>query len=152
VKAAIARKPTAKTVVWRDREHGVKALASRGLKQLAEAFGLYHSTRARNAVYGYLTAVYEFAAGFRASRDCKRLAKVMVKRKERVVRCDQNRFDLLLLASSTPAVNAKARWKWSQCLTHAVYEEIEPADLERFIADFGGVNACAAKWVEIVNE
>jgi hypothetical protein len=138
-----ASKAAARPVTWNGRKYRVNALAAQGLKQLETAFDQYQSTRARSAVYGYLTAVYEFAVGFKTAVGCRRVAKQMAKQKGYVVREDQDRFSLLIRATST--VNEKTRWKWTICLLCAVPLEVDPLELEGFIRELGGINQCVAQ-------
>src|SRR5215207_9559905 len=115
---ATATGKAAKTVTWKGKEHRADALASRWLVRLEATFAESQSTRARNAVYAYLTAIYEFVAGFETSVDCRTVVKRMAGRKGLVIRCDEDtRFILLIRATAT--VNEKTRWKWSKCLAHA---------------------------------
>jgi hypothetical protein len=145
-KATVLKMP-AKTVVWKGNEHSIKALAAKELGGLEAKFQQYQSTRDRDAVYGYLTAIYRFAHGFEKSLDCKRVARQMAAQKGLVIRDGQDqRFSLLI--RSTATVNEKTRWKWRKCLAYAWSEEVEPQDLKDFIKGVEGINGCAAKWTE----
>lgn len=146
-----AKRKAANTVMWRAKEYREDALASKALDELETEFEQYQSTRDRYAVYGYLTAVYRFAFDFETSLDCKRVAKRMAERKEHLVRRNQDRFGLLILATSTTMINEKTRWKWRHCLTYAISQDVEPNKLKKFIANLGGINKCAAKWIEFAN-
>ena len=135
-----------KTVVWKGEERDAGALASEGLKILEAAFKKYQSTRAGDAVYGYLSAVYGFATSFRRSPDCTRVARRMARNKKYPVRKNQSSWSLLIRASAT--VNEKTRWKWSTCLDYAKAERVKPSDLKQFIRGQGRINECASKGAE----
>jgi hypothetical protein len=59
-----ANKASLRTVIWKGEEQEVRTLSKSSLKKLEAAFEEYQSTRKRDAVYDYLTAVYRFARGF----------------------------------------------------------------------------------------
>ncbi len=86
------KRSKAKTVTWQGKEYPAEALATDWLPRLEKAFRAYQSTRARNAVYGYLTEVYRFAVGFERWKACMKVGALMVASKGLVARDSENRF------------------------------------------------------------
>jgi hypothetical protein len=101
--------------------------------------------RDRNAIYGYLTAVYGLVAWWAAegqeiarARRALRLGQLEVSDREdpfaAIIRCtaDQARAD------------KRTRSKWSRAMRYATVYKRDSEPLDRFIKRKGGINACAA--------
>ena len=139
----------AKSVIWREKNHDVDALSRASAKKLEAAFKTYQSTRQRDAVYDYLTAVYAFALGFKRGHHCKAVGARMLSLKGLGTRkTDLGRFRSILRA--TADANENTRWKWVQCLEFARDQDVAAPKLKSFILeDQGGINACADEWGQI---
>jgi hypothetical protein len=132
-------------VLWDGNKHDVSALSKSQLKKLEAAFEEYQSTRKRDAVYGYLTAVYRFARRFEKASHRRMVGQHMLALKDRGSRKTDNAFSAILRATST--VNEQTRWKWVQCLAFARREKIASDALQSFIKKHDGINECADEWV-----
>ncbi len=63
---------------WNGKEYSTKALAAQWRPRPEKAFRAYEATRARSAVYDYLTPVYEFAIGFDGWPDADKVGLAML--------------------------------------------------------------------------
>ena len=140
-----ASEASLRTVIWDGDKRDVAALSKSALKKLEAAFKEYQSTRKRDAVYGYLTAVYRFARQFEKASHRRIVGEHMLSLKDRGSRKTDNAFSAILRATST--VNEQTRWKWVQCLAFARREKIASDALQSFIKKHDGINECADEWV-----
>jgi hypothetical protein len=117
------------------------------LDRLRSAWEDAQSSRDRNAIYGYLTAVYGLVAWWTAegreidrARRALRLGRLKVSEREdpfaAVIRC----------TADVAKADRRTRSKWSRALRYAAVYKPNAEALERFIKRKGGVNACAARF------
>jgi hypothetical protein len=105
------------------------------------------SSRDRNAIYAYLSAVYGLVAWWTAegrevdrSRRALRLQRLEVSDREdpfaAIIRCtaDQAKAD------------KRTRSKWSRVMRYAAVYKPNSEALDRFVQRKGGINACAARF------
>ena len=142
-----ATKVSLRTVMWDHEERDVTTLSRSQLKNLEAAFEEYQSTRKRDAVYGYLTAVYRFARQFKKASHRKIVGAHMLSLRDRGSRKTDNEFSAIVRATS--AVSEQTRWKWVQCLAFARHEKIASKRLQAFIKKHDGINECADEWVRL---
>jgi hypothetical protein len=105
------------------------------------------SSRDRDAIYGYLTAVFALVTWWAAegqnvvrARRALRLQRLEVSDREdpyaSVIRCTAN-----------PAkADKRTRSKWSRMMRYAAAYKPDSEPLDRFIRRKGGINACAARF------
>jgi hypothetical protein len=117
------------------------------LERLRGVWDDCQATRDRNAIYGYLTAVYGLVAWWTAenreldrARRALRLQRFAVSDREdpfaAVIRCT---------ADSTKA-DKRTRSKWSRAMRYAAACKPDSEPLDQFIRRKGGINACAARF------
>ena len=105
------------------------------------------ATRDRNAIYGYLTAVYGLVAVWTAEgREADRARRAL--RLERLEVSDRvDPFAAVIRCTTDPAkADKRTRSKWSRVLRYAVAYKPDAGPLDQFIQRKGGVNACAARF------
>jgi hypothetical protein len=139
MEAALEEEP--QTVRWKGEEHDLEDLARQQLDGLRRKYRRYRSSRPRNAVYDYLTAVYAFIRRFKRRADRKLVARFMAEEAGHGIRFDQDEFALAILATSD--VDPRTRWKWARCLRRADETGVPFGQLQIFIAGEGGINGCA---------
>ena len=108
----------------------------------------YRSTRQRDAVYGYLSAVFEIVRRWKMlghTRICS-LHALRATRDSGAIRARDPFSIVILCTSDARIVDAKIKSKWSRCLRHA--DRVKPNDqsLTKFIKGQGGINNCADRW------
>ena len=127
----------------------VDALDLAGDDELAvarSAWNEYQSTRRRDAVYPYLSAVFEIVGHWKTQHHAKvksQQALATTKEPGAIRICEP--FAVVIFCTSDPCkVEAKTRSKWSRALRYA--ERFKPGtqDLAQFIKRKGGINECAA--------
>jgi hypothetical protein len=105
------------------------------------------TSRDRNAIYGYLTAVFDLviwwaAEGRAISRACWAL------RLQNIWPSDQDEpFAAIILCTADPAkVDKRTRSKWSRVLRYSAEYKLHGESLAAFIRRKGGINECAARF------
>ena len=115
------------------------------LLRVQNAWDECQSHRERDAIYTYLTAVFELVAWW-AAEHCaiERAHKAL--RLRHIVPFDQEEpFAAIIRCTADPAkVDKRTRSKWARALGFATYKSpSEP--LDKFMKRKGGINECAAR-------
>jgi hypothetical protein len=98
--------------------------------------------RNRNAVYGYLTEVFELLQWWHAEGKAIDRAAYAASLQDLVL--DFDPFSELIMATTPPgAVDKKTRCKWSAALRLALAVKAPGEPLRRFMRRHGGINECA---------
>jgi hypothetical protein len=105
------------------------------------------ASRDRNAIYGYLTAVYGLVAWW-AAEGCE------VDRTRRTLRLQglavsdrEDPFAAIIRCTADPAkADRRTRSKWSRVMCYAAAYKRDSEPLDRFIRRKGGINACAGRF------
>ena len=105
------------------------------------------STRNRDAIYGYLIAVYSLVIWWAAegkdvvrSRRALRLQRLEVSDRE-------DPFAAIVRCTADPVkADKRTRSKWSRLMRYAAACKPVAEPLDRFVKRKGGINACAARF------
>jgi hypothetical protein len=105
------------------------------------------ASRDRNAIYGYLNAVYGLVAWWAAdgreidrARQALRLQRLEVSDRE-------DPFAAFIRCTADPVkADKRTRSKWSRVMRYAAVYKHDSEPLDRFIKRKGGINACAANF------
>jgi hypothetical protein len=103
--------------------------------------------RDRNAIYGYLTAVYALVAWWTAegrevdrARRALRLCRLEVSGRD-------DPFAAIIRCTADPVkADKRTRSKWSRVMRYAAAYKPDSEALAQFIKREGGINACAARF------
>ncbi len=117
------------------------------LQRVRDAWADCQTTRDRNAIYGYLTAVYGLVAWWMAegreidrARRAPRLLRLEVSEREdpfaAVIRC----------TADAAKADKRTRSKWSRVMRYAAVYKPDLEPLEKFVRRKGGINVCAARF------
>jgi hypothetical protein len=117
------------------------------LERVRTAWEDAQATRDRNAIYGYLTAVYDLGAWWTAegreihrARQALRLQRLQVSDRE-------DPFAAIIRCTADPAkADKRTRSKWSRVMRYAAMYRGASEPLDHFIRRKGGINACAARF------
>jgi hypothetical protein len=104
-------------------------------------------SRDRNAIYGYLTAVYGLVACWAAEgREIERARRAL--RLRRLVVSDrEDPFAAVIRCTADPRkADKRTRSKWSRVMRYAAAYKPGSEPLDQFIKRKGGINACAARF------
>jgi hypothetical protein len=125
--------------------------SSEALRQdLERVRGIWADCRAnrdRNAIYGYLNAVYGLVAVWAAeghevdrARRALRLQRLKVSDRE-------DPFAAIIRCTADPAkADKRTRSKWSRVMRYATAYKVDSEPLDQFIQRKGGINACEARF------
>jgi hypothetical protein len=105
------------------------------------------ATRDRNAIYGYLTAVYGLVAWWAAEgREIDRARRAL--RLQRLEVSDrEDAFASVIRCTADPAkADKRTRSKWSRVMRYAAVYKPDSEPLDQFTQRKGGINACAARF------
>jgi hypothetical protein len=123
------------------------AALRRDLQRVRDAWADCQATRDRNAIYGYLTAVYGLVAWWTAEgREVERTRRAL--RLQRLKVSDrEDPVSAIIRCTADPAkADKRTRSKWSRLMRYAVAYKADSEPLQQFIRREGGINACAARF------
>jgi hypothetical protein len=103
--------------------------------------------RERDAIYTYLTAVFELVAWWSAENRALQCAQKALQLRRIIPSDHEEPFAAIIRCTADPAkVDKRTRSKWSRALRWALVQKISSEPLVRFIKRKGGINDCAAKF------
>jgi hypothetical protein len=123
------------------------AALKQDLLRIQNAWEESQASRERNAIYTYLTAVFELVAWWMAeNRGLEHVHKAL--RLRHVIPFDQQEpFAAIIRCTADPAkVDKRTRSKWSRALRYALTYKLTSEPLDQFMKRKGGINECAAKF------
>jgi hypothetical protein len=123
------------------------AAVRQDLERVRNAWEDAQSSRARNAIYGYLSAVYGLVAWWTAEgREADRARRAL--RLQRLEVSDrEDPFAAIIRCTADPArADKRTRSKWSRVMRYAAGNKPDSEALDQFIKRNGGINACAARF------
>ena len=127
------------------------SVVSDELEHARRAWLRYQSTRKRDAVYGYRTAVYEIVQHWEKQHRAKASSHqaLVAAKQRRAIRIEEPFATVIFCTSDPEVADAKTRSKWSRVLRYA--RKTKPAEqrLTDFIKSKGGLNQCAARFARI---
>jgi hypothetical protein len=138
--------PRMKTSVGDDIPYTDQAL-KQDLLRIRNAWDDSQARRERDAIYIYLTAVFELVAWWMAE-NCALERAQRALRLRRIIPTDHDEpFAAIIRCTADPSkVDKRTRSKWSRALRWALEQKISSEPLVRFIKRKGGINQCAAKF------
>jgi hypothetical protein len=111
-----------------------------------EAWEDCQASRDRNAIYGYLSAVFDLVAWWKAEERAVSRAHWALQ----LCRLDlpnDEPFALIILCTSDPGkVDKRTRSKWSRVMRYAIKYKTNAEPLPTFIRRKGGINRCAERF------
>jgi hypothetical protein len=117
------------------------------LKRLRGAWDDCQASRGRNAIYGYLSAVYGLIAWWTAEcREVDRARRAL--RLQRLEVSDrEDPFAAIIRSTADPAkAEKRTRSKWSRVMRYAAMYKADSEALDQFIRRKGGINECASRY------
>jgi hypothetical protein len=106
------------------------------------------ASRDRNAIYAYLTAVYDLVAWWAAEgRETDRARRAL--RLQRLKVSDrEDTFAAVIRCTADPAkADKRTRSKWSRLMRYAVAYKPGSEPLDQFVRRKGGINKCATPFI-----
>jgi hypothetical protein len=138
--------PRMKTSVQGDIPYTDEAL-KHDLMRVQNAWDESQAHRDRDAIYTYLTAVFELVAWWMAEHCAIERAQKALRLK-RIIQTDHDEpFAAIIRCTADPAkVEKRTRSKWSRALRYTLAYKLTSEPLDQFIKRKGGINECAAKF------
>jgi hypothetical protein len=117
------------------------------LLRLRTAWKECQANRARNAIYGYLTAVFDLVSWWTAEGGALDRAHWAL-RLQRICPFDgEEPFAAIIRCIADPEkVDKRTRSKWSRALRYALEYKSNSEPLDQFIKRKGGINKCADRF------
>jgi hypothetical protein len=133
-----------------DVPYGTQALRQ-DLLRVRNAWEECQASRDRDAIYTYLTAVFDLVAWWAAEDRALDRAHWAL-RLQRICPFDgEEPFAAIIRCTADPAkVDKRTRSKWSCALRYALRYKSHSEPLDRFIKRKGGINKCAGRFARYV--
>jgi hypothetical protein len=105
------------------------------------------SSRERDAIYGYLTAVFDLVAWWTADgREAERAQRALWLRNADPSTCTEP-FAAVIRCTADPAkVDKRTRSKWSRVMRYALEYKSDSEPLDKFVKRKGGINEGASRF------
>ncbi len=123
-----------------------EARLRRRIATVCDAWKQFQASRTRDAVYGYLSAVFAVVEHYKLPRKTKKLLRHAFKSAGFPYDADADPFATIIRATCEGQVDSKTASKWSRALRYVAYCEVPSASLKTFMKEAGGINACAARF------
>jgi hypothetical protein len=122
-----------------------KARLMRWLERISSAWDDFQASRMRDAVYGYLEAVFAIVTHYKVRRKTKKLLRHAFKFAELPFAFDRNTdpFTAVIRCTCADLADNKAISKWARALRYVAHCNVPRTRLKMFMKKAGGVNACA---------
>jgi hypothetical protein len=104
-------------------------------------------SRDRNAIYGYLTAVFDLVMWWKAEDRAVSRARWALRLQGVNLASADEPFAAIIRCTSDPGkVDKRTRSKWSRVMRYAAEYKTNPEPLAAFVRRKGGINKCAARF------
>jgi hypothetical protein len=158
VQAATVRKPLGPVVQRKGIRPGIHVRATatpistvpveivkKDVTRVQKAWKQYQSTNSRDAVYIYLTAVYNVVTRWKRQDLAEEYSRLALDLQLDPIDMDPEPFAILIFCTSDRAkVNTKTRSNWSRVLRVVEAGKKRDETLKEFVKWQGGINRCAA--------
>src|SRR5258708_22385841 len=117
------------------------------LLRVRNAWDDCQASRDRDAIYGFLTAVFNLVAWWTADGRALDRARWALRLRNIDPSDRDEPFAAIIRCTADPAkVDKRTRSKWSRVLRYALEIKSHSEPLDKFIKSEGGINACAARF------
>jgi hypothetical protein len=104
------------------------------------------SSRDRDAIYGYLSAVFDLVMWWKAEGRATSRARWALRLQGLDLPNDEPFAAIILCTADRGKVDRRTRSKWSRALRYAAEYKPSSEQLAAFVQRKGGINACAARF------
>jgi hypothetical protein len=117
------------------------------LRRVRHAWEECQASRDRNAIYGYLSAVFDLVMWWKAEdRAISRARWALQLQRLDLSTTDEPFATVILCTADLERVDKRTRSKWSRVLRYAMEYKPSSEPLAAFIRRKGGINKCAARF------
>ena len=131
------------------RDNTSKARLRRWLAKIRDAWYGFQASRARDAVYGYLEAVFAIVEHYKVRRKTKKLLRHAFKFANLPFAKNANPFTAVIRCTCDDEIDSKTISKWSRALRYVAHCKKPRTRLKTFMKEAGGVNACATRYAKL---
>jgi hypothetical protein len=117
------------------------------LQRVRDAWADCQATRDRNAIYGYLTAVYGLVAWWTAEgREVDRARRALRLQRLKVSDREDPFAAIIRCTADAAKADKRTRSKWFRVMRCAAAYKLDSELLDQFIRRKGGINECVARF------
>jgi hypothetical protein len=117
------------------------------LARLRNAWEECQASRDRNAIYGYLSAVFDLVMWWAADGRAATRARLALRLHGLDLPTTEEPFAMVILCTADrQKVDKRTRSKWSRVLRYAAEHKTNAEPLAAFVQRKGGINRCAARF------
>jgi hypothetical protein len=118
------------------------------LSRLEDEWETYQTTRNRDGIYGYLSAVFELVRWWAHERKSVEYARraLAVRRRQPVPEIAEPFAAVIYCTADPEKVDYRMRSKWSRVLRYAAQFKDFDEPLANFVRRRGGINKCASRY------
>jgi hypothetical protein len=114
------------------------------LEKIRDAWDEFQASRTRDAVYGFLGAVFEMVMHYKVRRRTTKLLRHAFEFAELPFDRNADPFSAVIRCTSDDNADSKTISKWARALRYVARCKEPVARLGTFMKEAGGVNACAS--------
>ena len=142
--AAISESASANTSCTRRQTHELRILPRLERQEIRDAWDEFQASRTRDAVYGFLGAVFEVVMHYKVRRRTTRLRRHAFKFAELPFDRNADPFSAVIRCTSDDNADTKTISKWARALRYVAQCKKPRMALKKFMKKAGGVNTCAS--------
>ncbi len=155
VPAPITRPAPFPIAIWQSHHHKTgddtpEARLTRRLEKICDAWNDFQSSRARDAVYGYLARVFAIVEHYKVRRKTGKLLRHAFKFADLPFNNNAEPFTAVIRCTSDNSVDSKMISKWARALRYVAHLKAPETGLNTFMKKAGGVNACADQYARVL--
>jgi hypothetical protein len=121
-------------------------------RKVCDAWSDFQANRARDAVYGYLEAVFVIVQHYKVRRRTKKLLRHAFKFADLSFDKNADPFTAIIRCTCGDAHDNKTISKWARALRYVAWRKDRGTALKGFMKEAGGVNACADMYAEYLGQ
>jgi hypothetical protein len=126
-----------------------KARLKRRLEKIRDAWDEFQTSRARDAVYGYLEAVFAIVEHYKVRRRTNKLLRYAFEFFDQPLDKNADPFTVVIRCTCGGPADNKMISKWARALRYAAWCKKAATRLKAFMKQAGGVNACAHQYAKL---
>lgn len=120
----------------------------RRLEKVCAAWETFQSSRDRDAIYPYLTAIFRTVEHYRVRHRTKDLVRCAFEFADLPYDGKSNAFAAIIRCTCDTGADNKTISKWARALRYAAHCGVPPKRLKAFIKELGGINECADRFAK----
>ena len=147
--SAVIKAAPAPRAIWRLDHETRSSRPARWLEKVCNAWGEFQASRARDAVYGYLEAVFAIVDHYKTRRRTNKLLRHAFEFADLSFDKNADPFTAVIRCTSDGQADNKTISKWARALRYVAECKKPSTRLRAFVTEAGGVNACADRYAKL---